>query len=344
VVDDENVGGRFDGFELEAQLLLDGGEEAGGGVGFGGVGLVGGEFQGEVVAAGEVGLVDDGAGEFELHLEGEVAHGVALEVEDPLIAGAAAMLVGWGVGVDRGEFRAAFGDGDGVDGEIALLAMELEVEAVGEEFLDHGLKLADVGLTVGVGDSVDIKALGGDPGWGVLDLLHVDGVGDGDEAGYGLVFDQDVAAFGVKALVGVVGIGGLDGSDFKGGVGVGGHAGWGYCGLVGWGGGLGECGGRGNGDGGEQEEDSGGVEAVHYADLFGLGDGVRVVVVEVRRLAGAGSPALVFGGHLDVVDDEGFDGAFCGLEFEAELLLEGGEEDWGFVGLGFVRGFRGVVG
>src|ERR1035437_1073808 len=31
-------------------------------------------------------------------------------------------------------------------------------------------------------------------------------------------------------------------------------------------------------------------------------------------------------GHFDVVDDEGVDGAFGGLELEAKLLLDGGED------------------
>src|ERR1039458_7199123 len=36
--------------------------------------------------------------------------------------------------------------------------------------------------------------------------------------------------------------------------------------------------------------------------------------------------ALVCGGHFDVVDDEGVDGVFGGLELEAELVLDGGED------------------
>jgi hypothetical protein len=38
-----------------------------------------------------------------------------------------------------------------------------------------------------------------------------------------------------------------------------------------------------------------------------------------------------------VVDDEGFGDAFGGLEFEAELLLEDGEERW-VVGVGSFLG------
>jgi len=37
---------------------------------------------------------------------------------------------------------------------------------------------------------------------------------------------------------------------------------------------------------------------------------------------------LVGGGVGDVVDDDGFGDAFGGLEFEAELFLEDGEERW----------------
>src|ERR1035441_4126525 len=35
---------------------------------------------------------------------------------------------------------------------------------------------------------------------------------------------------------------------------------------------------------------------------------------------------LVFGGHCDVVDDEGVDGAFGGLELEAELVFNRSED------------------
>ena len=48
---------------------------------------------------------------------------------------------------------------------------------------------------------------------------------------------------------------------------------------------------------------------------------------------------LILGGHLDVVDDEGFDWALGGLELEAELLLHGGEEG----GRGVGREVGGVI-
>jgi hypothetical protein len=44
-------------------------------------------------------------------------------------------------------------------------------------------------------------------------------------------------------------------------------------------------------------------------------------------------------GHFDVVDYEGFDRAFGGLELEAELLGQGGEDGGGRVAVGgIVRG------
>ena len=53
MVDHEDVGLVFFWFEFEAGLLLDGGEEAGCGVGVVEVGVVGCKCEGEVVAAGE---------------------------------------------------------------------------------------------------------------------------------------------------------------------------------------------------------------------------------------------------------------------------------------------------
>ena len=72
MVDDEGVSRRSDRFDLEAELLLDGGVEGWRGVSiFGGgrsgpgaeleeLGLVGSPVEREVVAAGEAGMVDDG--------------------------------------------------------------------------------------------------------------------------------------------------------------------------------------------------------------------------------------------------------------------------------------------
>ena len=72
VVDDEDVGGGFDGVKLQPELFLDGGEQAGGRVGVGGVRLVVGVAKGDVVFAGEAGLVDQGTVEEELLAEDEV--------------------------------------------------------------------------------------------------------------------------------------------------------------------------------------------------------------------------------------------------------------------------------
>ncbi len=84
VVDDEHVDGAFFGFEFQAERLLEGVEEAGGGLDAVSEGgdlwrmaveerVVGGKDEVHVEAAGEAGLVDDGAVEDE-HLEeaGEV--------------------------------------------------------------------------------------------------------------------------------------------------------------------------------------------------------------------------------------------------------------------------------
>src|ERR1039458_4683474 len=78
VIDDEDVNGGFHGFELQAELLLDGGKEAGRRVGIGGIGLVIGVAQLEVIAAGEASLIDDRAVvDEELQAHGEIRHGEA---------------------------------------------------------------------------------------------------------------------------------------------------------------------------------------------------------------------------------------------------------------------------
>src|SRR5581483_8477116 len=68
VVDDENVDRAFGGFELEAELLLEGGEEIGRVVVVRGRSVVGSPLEIDVVHTGEAGFVDDVA----LDDEGEV--------------------------------------------------------------------------------------------------------------------------------------------------------------------------------------------------------------------------------------------------------------------------------
>src|ERR1700735_4621578 len=85
VVDDEGIDGAFSGLKPEAELLLQCGDQAGGGVGVG-VGIVfGGPEEGEGVAAGEAGLVEDGAMAGLGERGGEVGHGFAAGSELPIV-------------------------------------------------------------------------------------------------------------------------------------------------------------------------------------------------------------------------------------------------------------------
>lgn len=80
MVDDQYGNGFFGGFEFEAELLLDGGEEGWGGVI--GVGrVVGGPLEFEIVAAGKSGFVDDDAAGDLGDLLGDDGCGQALAME-----------------------------------------------------------------------------------------------------------------------------------------------------------------------------------------------------------------------------------------------------------------------
>ena len=102
MVDDDDWDGFFSGFEFEAELLLDGGEEgwSRGVVGDGCV--IGRPLELEIVAVGEVGFIDDDAtgelGEF----IGDDGHGKPLAIEI-----GAADADGFAVGLRRKELRSA---------------------------------------------------------------------------------------------------------------------------------------------------------------------------------------------------------------------------------------------
>jgi hypothetical protein len=56
---------------------------------------------------------------------------------------------------------------------------------------------------------------------------------------------------------------------------------------------------------------------------------VGLVLTADRFLSSRKKPApSVPGGFLDVFDDPDLDGGLLGFEFEAELLVEGGEDRW----------------
>jgi hypothetical protein len=223
-IDDVDVDGGLDGLELEAELLLNSGEEAGRGVGVRRVGDVVGIAELEVVASGEGCLIDDGAIEKELHSQNEVGDGGAGVDLGHLGAVTVAFLVRLGVGVGGGgQPWTAFRDLDGVDGEFAFFLMEFELKAVGKNLLEHLLLLMQVGLSRRVDGALDIEVGGLGPRGKSRDLVLIQGVGKHHDAEDALVEDGEAVADGVETLVMGVGIVGLDGGNGEGGVSVGGH-------------------------------------------------------------------------------------------------------------------------
>src|ERR1039458_9386495 len=158
VVDDENVDGTFGGYEFEAELLLDRGEDGRGGVGWrrrgrqsgvGGAGVrsgavVGRPLQRDVVVAGEAGLVDDGAAELagedgqkEGHrgsLRGDFSPGDHETAGSLFVSG-----IGWGLL----ELWATFADGGNVDGQFSGLVVRDQLETIRQHLLKHRAALVE---------------------------------------------------------------------------------------------------------------------------------------------------------------------------------------------------------
>src|SRR5262249_48774346 len=125
-------------------------------------------------------------------------------------------LIGLRVGVScRVELRAAFENPDGISGKIALLAVEPELEAIGEQLLNHLLLLVKVGLARGVGFAVYFVTVVKSPVGRFDDLTGMDGIRKEHEAGNGLAEDCDVLAVRTEALAMRVRILRLNSSDIK---------------------------------------------------------------------------------------------------------------------------------
>ena len=187
----KNVRGSFEGFKLQAKLLLDGGEYARWRIRVGGAGFVGRVAEFEIVPPCQASLVDDGSVEKKLHPHGKISHGgTRIDLgEVHAIASGILVRLRFGIGGD-GQLRAAFCNLDGIDGELALVAMELEPEAVGEKFLQHLLLLAEVGFAFGIALALNVVAIVEDPVRRIHDLTPVDRVGELHQAGDGLVADR----------------------------------------------------------------------------------------------------------------------------------------------------------
>jgi hypothetical protein len=145
-VEDEGVGPA--GFEAEAEVF-DAGDDGGevSVLGVGGFGVVVGAWEwvdGDVVASGEAGLIDDVAVEAGGDAIGEEIHGdvgvdggvdgdpADVALDDPLVVGRVI-----GVGLVLGELRAVLGEDHVVDGAGLDLAADFEVEGVLEQLKDH---------------------------------------------------------------------------------------------------------------------------------------------------------------------------------------------------------------
>jgi len=215
VVDDEGLDGAFGRFEFEAELFLYGGEDVRGRIGIGGGRLIDGRpLEGEVVLAGEAGLVDDDAFEGVAELVGEAAEGHVLKLDHAVAHGDPTSrlgFVGWvgvgrwsGIGCGRFELGTAGGEDQIVDGEGFGFDVDGEMEALGEDFAKHeaalgGGELLQGGDIFGSDLGLDVKAGGVDPGRAAGDEVLLDVVGAGDEVFDGQI-DHVEAVRGVHPL------------------------------------------------------------------------------------------------------------------------------------------------
>jgi hypothetical protein len=215
VIDDQHWDGLFGGFESEAELLLDSGEEGGSGV-VGGRFVVWSPLKFQVVATGELRLVDNDTACDLGQLIGDGSHGQTLTAEMGR-TDARAFIVGLG----RLKFRTAFVKNQVIGWQNPGFEVGLQIAALDEEGLDHAaLEVGgeSAGLAVGLG--LDVKTGGSKPGWSVEDLQLWHSIGplhegaksdvDGAEAAVGRVVDMGVAVGG--------GSGRLDSSCFEDGV------------------------------------------------------------------------------------------------------------------------------
>ena len=81
-------------------------------------------MEGEVVFAGQAGLVNHGAVDKELHAHGEIIQRCAGEGNGLVLSVAIVIAVRLFARPSRFEPGAALGDLDGVDGEVALVVVE----------------------------------------------------------------------------------------------------------------------------------------------------------------------------------------------------------------------------
>src|ERR1017187_7385636 len=121
----------------------------------------------------ELGLIDyrmvqDGC----LEQRGKVSHGRVLSIHgtQPPKTQPRKTL---GIALADRHLRSVLADLDGVNRELPLLAMELQLEAVGEQFTDHNLNLILIRHTVLRGLPVDIVVLAVEPGRRAHNLLRV---------------------------------------------------------------------------------------------------------------------------------------------------------------------------
>ena len=156
----------------------------------------------------ESGVVPDGVA--------EPRHGLVV-AGDGVVAGNAGRKVGGGVVfVDLGclalagglEIGAgtAFIDAQDVGGDGMGVLAEDEVEALGEEGLQHELDV--VGRAAAGGAGGDIEAVGLEPGGAGEDVVAIDAVGEGDHIDHGgVVQEVAVAVEGAAGEVGGEGVG-----------------------------------------------------------------------------------------------------------------------------------------
>jgi len=222
VVDDEDLYGFFLGGELESQGLQCP-EEAGGlFVVVCALKNAGGHVDGKIIAAFEACFVYDLALRDEVHQDvGELGHAVVEELRVHLAVAFSDddVAAPVDVGFAGFEFGRSFFYGEGVDREDFLHDVELELEAVGEEFFEHRAVLVDAWLAFGIGFGGDVEAQLVEPVRGAFDLACSDFVGEFDEIGDGGVLRSEVAGAQRVGALRCSGRAGFNGGDFKGGIG-----------------------------------------------------------------------------------------------------------------------------
>lgn len=138
-------------------------------------------FESEIIRSRELRLINDRSVQYGcLHQCSEVGHSCVSNVQiSEIMEEQSRKPVR--ITLALGHFRAALGYTEDIDREFFLVAVETELEAIGEQFLDHDLPLFIAGGTFSVGFRVYVEFIGRRPSRGTNDLLGVNAICERDE-------------------------------------------------------------------------------------------------------------------------------------------------------------------